>query len=191
MATWLSRLERACALTVAVYVILSIGWPFVVIAVAMHVGANNHFIGPFIMGTPLFGTLFGTQAVAEGPVNLPGGAASVWTGCYLWMAGCLGAAAGLYALTVATFDDCLGRMSELVEEWSAASDRGLHALFVEFRMSELVEEWSAAGGFAEESRALAQKRHDFAQLAQGGSPVAGGAPIGGLAPESGQGGPVN
>ena len=167
LATWQSRLERAVALCVAAYVLLSIGWPVLIFPVAMSGGWNDTRIVPLIMGTPLYGVLFGTFLVSAGPINMPGSGIGIWVGCYLWISIHGGLAVALYALTVATFDRCLGRMPDLMIEWGAA------------------------GSFAEESRGLAQERHDFAQLAQGGPPVAGGARVGGFAAQSGQGRPVN
>jgi ABC-type transport system involved in multi-copper enzyme maturation permease subunit len=110
LATWQCRVERVVALCVAFYVILSIGWPVLVFPPAMRLRANDHVIVPLLMGTPLYGALFGTMVVAAGPIAMPGSPGDVCVGCYLWIAILGGAAAWLYAATCATFDRCLGRM---------------------------------------------------------------------------------
>jgi ABC-type transport system involved in multi-copper enzyme maturation permease subunit len=116
LATWQHRLERAIALCVAAYVILSIGWPFLLLPLTAGMRPSENLIAPLLMATPLFGTLFGTLAVAADSHNLrgmlPGSPAAVWIGCYVWIAIDGAAAAWLYAVTRATFDRCLGRMPE-------------------------------------------------------------------------------
>ncbi len=111
LATWQSRLERAIALCVGFYVLVSIGWPALIIPMAIS-RMTEHLITPLIMGTPFFGTLFGTLVVGAGTPRIPGTAMGVWIGCYLWIAIDGAAAAGLYSVTLAVFDRCLGRMHE-------------------------------------------------------------------------------
>jgi len=112
LATWQSRLGRAVALCVGAYVVFSLGWPALIIPLTFGPGVDNHIIVPLIMGTPLYGTAFGTLVVAGGPHNMPGEQVDVWIGCCLWVMIHGGAAVALYAATVATFDRCLGRMPE-------------------------------------------------------------------------------
>ena len=113
LATWQSRLDRAIALCVAFYVLLSIGWPALLIPMANAGRMTEHVLLPLMMGTPLLGTLFGTLVVAPpDTVPLPGTPAGVWVGCYLWIAIDGALAAFLYSGTLASFDRCLGRMRE-------------------------------------------------------------------------------
>jgi ABC-type transport system involved in multi-copper enzyme maturation permease subunit len=112
VATWQCRTERAVALCVAAYMIVSIGWPVLVIPLMAGVRANDHLIIPLIMGTPLYGILFGTLVVAAGSPSMPGSPVDAWIGCYLWCAINVATAALLYAVTLAIFDRCLGRMPE-------------------------------------------------------------------------------
>ena len=64
------------------------------------------------MGTPLYGTLFGTMAAGNGAHNTPASAAGIWAGCYAWIAIYGAAAVWLYVVTLAIFDRCMGRMPE-------------------------------------------------------------------------------
>jgi ABC-type transport system involved in multi-copper enzyme maturation permease subunit len=113
LATWVSRLGRAVTLCVSAYVLFSIGWVILVVLLALPMRASEHFIVPLIEGSPLYGTLFSTFAVAPGPHLMPGGGADVWVGTVLWTMIHACAAALLFAATVATFDRCLGRVSEM------------------------------------------------------------------------------
>jgi ABC-type transport system involved in multi-copper enzyme maturation permease subunit len=167
LATWQSRLERAVAQCVGALVLLAIGWPALVVSLMASTRGHEYFIPPLIMGTPLFGTLFGTMAVAAGTQNMPGSPANVWMGCFLWTAIFGAAATGLFAIVVGTFDRCLGRMPDLMIEWGGA------------------------GSLAEESRGFTQEGHDLAELAECGAAIAGGSPIGGVAAQHGQVAPVD
>jgi hypothetical protein len=113
MATWQSRLGRAVASCVAVYVAMSIGWPAIVLALTLGAGADDSLILPLIFGTPLYGTAFGTIAVlSDSESRIPGGVYAIWIGTILWITIYSALAAILFAATVATFDRCLGRMRE-------------------------------------------------------------------------------
>ncbi len=167
LATWQSRLERAVGLCVGVLVLLAIGWPVLISCLSPRGPASEHFLLPLIIGSPLLGVLFGTLGVAAEPQQIPGTPASLWMGCCLWTAFLGAAATGLFAIVVATFDRCLGRMPDLMIEWGRA------------------------GGLAEESCGFAEQGHDFAELAECGAAVAGGAPVGGVAAQHGQVAPVD
>ncbi len=111
LATWLSRLERAVAVCVGVYVVFSIGWPAMIGPLAGN-ARDEHIILPLIMGSPLAGTVLSTLVVAEEQFGPPDGGAEIWIGCYLWMAIHGAIATFLYSLAVNTFDEFLGRMPE-------------------------------------------------------------------------------
>ena len=113
LATWVSRLGRAVALCVAAYVVFSIGWVVLVflLTLAGQGPANESLIVLLVMGSPLYGTFFATIAVATEP-PMPGGGAAIGVDTVLWILIHGGAAAALFAATVASFDRCLGRVSE-------------------------------------------------------------------------------
>jgi ABC-type transport system involved in multi-copper enzyme maturation permease subunit len=113
LATWVSRLGRAVALCVAAYVVFSIGWAVLIFLLTMSGRSppDDQIIVPLIMGSPLYGMGFATAATAE-PLHLPFGEAVIGVGTFLWILIHGGAAAALFAMTVASFDRCLGRVSE-------------------------------------------------------------------------------
>ena len=110
LATWLKRLGRAAASCVAGYVALAIGWPALVITLGLGiVRVNDHVVLPLVIGSPLYGTLFGTMGLS-GPHRGPGDAVDIWIGVGLWIAIYGALATFLFETTVATFDRCLGRV---------------------------------------------------------------------------------
>jgi ABC-type transport system involved in multi-copper enzyme maturation permease subunit len=116
LATWVSRLGRAVALCACAYVLFSIGWVVLVFFFAEPSRTSDHFILPLVMGSPFYGVFFSTLAVAPGPHHGPGGEADVWAGAVLWISIHASAAAVVFAATLATFDRCLGRVSETAED---------------------------------------------------------------------------
>ena len=112
LATWVSRLGRAIALCVAIYVFSMIVWPF---AVAIGVGTPAMRHVGMMLGDPPFGMYLGTLAVSgPGPHRRPVGLSSldIALAIVTWMIVLAGLAASLFAATVATFDLCLGRISD-------------------------------------------------------------------------------
>jgi ABC-type transport system involved in multi-copper enzyme maturation permease subunit len=109
LATWVSRLGRAVALCVAAYVMFSIGWLILVILMA---SPGRPILLTLMMGSPLCGTYFATIGVALRPHLGPEGEADVWGGIVLWILIHGGVALGLFAATSASFDRCMGRISE-------------------------------------------------------------------------------
>jgi ABC-type transport system involved in multi-copper enzyme maturation permease subunit len=112
LATWVSRLGRAVALCVAGYVVFSIGWLILIFVLFLGDRPDENFILPAVMGSPLYGTAFATMVVAPDSHIGPAGPQAVWLGTLFWIVVHGVAAAGLFAITVATFDRCLGRASE-------------------------------------------------------------------------------
>ncbi len=109
-ATWISRLGRAVAASVSVYVVFSIGWIWLIALLTM--GPDPMTI-PAIMGSPLFGTFVGTMFVSSVRRAFPSNAEqNVVGGALFWILVHGGAAAILFAATTSTFDRCLGRISE-------------------------------------------------------------------------------
>ena len=113
LATWVSRLGRAVALCVAAYVGFSISWLVVIFVLAMGGGrSNDQTLVPLVMGSPLYGIAFATLAVGPEHHLLPANGTNIWPGTVLWILVHGGTAAALFAITVSSFDHCLGRVSE-------------------------------------------------------------------------------
>jgi hypothetical protein len=115
LATWISRLGRAVALTVSVCVVFSIGWVVLVFLLALPPGMNDDFLVSTVMGSPLYGTIFAMLAIASGGLQLPGGvnAITLAFGTIFWIGIHSGVALLLFMATLASFDRCLGRISEV------------------------------------------------------------------------------
>ena len=112
LATWVSRLGRAIALCVTIYVFSMIVWPF---AVAIGVGTPAMRHVGMMLGDPPFGMYLGTLAVAApGPHRRPVGLSSldIALAIVTWMIVLGGLAASLFAATVATFDQSMGRIPD-------------------------------------------------------------------------------
>jgi ABC-type transport system involved in multi-copper enzyme maturation permease subunit len=109
MATWVSYLGRAVTLCVSAYVVFSIGWVVVVFLIAR----PGQFLVPMVMGSPLYGTIFATMAIAPEELQLPGGVYSVSFGAFIWTVIDSIVALLLFLTVLATFDRCLGRVSEV------------------------------------------------------------------------------
>ena len=113
MATWISRPGRAVALCVSVYVSFSIGWVLLVFLLAIPEKINHHFTILMVMGSPLYGTILATLAVApEGP-DLLGSPFVVGLGAFIWIMIDSLTALLLFLTALATFDGSLGRVSEV------------------------------------------------------------------------------
>ncbi len=107
LATWVSRLGRAVALCVLAYVAFAIGWMAFVVTVS-----RPSPVGFAMMtGSPFYGTYLATTAVQPLGFGFPGDYPSVISPL-LWILIHGGIAALLFAATLATFDRCLGRISE-------------------------------------------------------------------------------
>ena len=109
LATWVSRLGRAVAICVGIVVGFSVGWLILIVSVC-----SRDYLGiPLVMGSPLYGTAAATSAVGA---NLQGhmGPDGRYTlvGAIIWIVLHGGAAALLFGVTIATFDHCMGRISE-------------------------------------------------------------------------------
>ncbi len=112
LATWISRLGRAVASCVGIVVGFSVGWLILVVTMT-----TRDFVGiPLVMGSPLYGTLAGMSGVVaglHGPIGPQ--ARYVFVGAMIWIVLHGGAAAFLFGATIATFDQCMGRIAETSE----------------------------------------------------------------------------
>ncbi|MFI5454328.1 MAG: hypothetical protein ACHRXM_02655 [Isosphaerales bacterium] len=110
LATWVSRLGRAIALCVSTYVVFSFGWIFLIVLVFRRdsVGLS------LVMGSPPYGIGLATSAVAASQRHFLDSAdeLAAGVGAVLWILIHGGVAVVLFAAVVATFDRCLGRISE-------------------------------------------------------------------------------
>jgi ABC-type transport system involved in multi-copper enzyme maturation permease subunit len=135
IATWVSRLGRAVALCISAYVVFSIGW-VALVAVLAAPGPGDHIL-PIIMGSPPYGTGLAVMAVAPGEQHFPGGAGAIGFGAFIWIVIDSTVALVFFVATLATFDRCLGRVSEtpgrpiLDRKNPAGVDRDLHEWFTE------------------------------------------------------------
>jgi ABC-type transport system involved in multi-copper enzyme maturation permease subunit len=109
LATWISRLGRSVAICVSVCVGFSIGWMFLIMSLF-----NRDYLGiPLIMGSPVFGTVAVMSLIAPGPNGVVGPETRAATvGASLWIFIHTSAAAILFAATLATFNYCMGRISD-------------------------------------------------------------------------------
>jgi ABC-type transport system involved in multi-copper enzyme maturation permease subunit len=109
LATWVSRLGRAVALCVSAYVTFSIGW---LIFVGVFFSPTS-VVASMILGSPPYGAVIATLALLPAGHFMPGDEAGrIVLGEIVWIVVGFLTSALLFMLTVATFDRCLGRMSE-------------------------------------------------------------------------------
>jgi ABC-type transport system involved in multi-copper enzyme maturation permease subunit len=112
VATWVSRLGRAIALCISIYVVLAAVWPILVVVIVG--SAPDYDIISFLMGDPPYGAMFGTMPVAKVNMRFAGDLSRenmlVWT--ITWIVVHAGVAGFLYLATLATFDHCLGRIPD-------------------------------------------------------------------------------
>jgi ABC-type transport system involved in multi-copper enzyme maturation permease subunit len=113
VATWVSRLGRAIALCVTVYVLLVIGFPILLV---LCLGDRMDSLGmALILGDPPYGAAFVTMA-ASSRGTLP--AQNTLTPedllrcAVIWFLVYSVVAASLFRATLATFDRCLGRIPD-------------------------------------------------------------------------------
>ena len=105
----MSRLGLAVAICVSIVVGFSVGWVFLIVSFFR----PDHLGIPLIMGSPLYGTAAAAMEVASTVHNSFGREARfVIRGALIWTCIHLGAGVILFGATLASFNHCLGRMSE-------------------------------------------------------------------------------
>ena len=108
LATWISRFGRAVAVSVGAYVIVTVGWFFLIVTLSR----ANHFWGPGLAAaSPFWGTIYLTVGVAE-----RGGGGGEWEhflawGTF-WTVAYAAVAVALFTATLSSFDRCLGRIPD-------------------------------------------------------------------------------
>ena len=140
LATWVSRLGRAVALTVSVCVAFSIGWIVLLFLLAIPNGSNDTFLVPMVMGSPLYGTIFATLAVTPGALHLPGGlnATAVAFGAIMWTVVHSAVALLLFLAALASFDHCLGRVSDVAARLIPFSSKSANG-----KLAPNIDDWLA------------------------------------------------
>jgi ABC-type transport system involved in multi-copper enzyme maturation permease subunit len=113
IATWVRRLGHAVALCVSAYAVFSIGWVMVVFMLGFAARLNHEFHVPMIMWSPPCGIVFATMAVVPGELPISGvGAYAIGFGASFWMMVDALIALAIFLTTLATFDHCLGRVTD-------------------------------------------------------------------------------
>jgi ABC-type transport system involved in multi-copper enzyme maturation permease subunit len=106
LATWMSRPGRAAGLCAATSVMVSVGWVFLM---ALLFKPSSQDAAEALMGpSPIFAAVNLCQSIVY-PYRDPTGAIARTS---YWLLAVAAAAALLFGLTYATFDRCLGRISE-------------------------------------------------------------------------------
>ncbi len=110
LATWVSRLGRAVALCVTVYLAFTIGWMVFV----AQLGPPGPVTIPLIAGSPIYGTMLATFDIMKQRIG-PGSMEHTQLATFVWSLIHLGFAAMLFGATLSTFNRCLGRLSDATE----------------------------------------------------------------------------
>ncbi len=105
-ATWCSRLGRAVGLTVSTYVVMSVGWMFLVMALC----TPNPYGWSLITGSPFYGAILVTVRCCEPRFTPDAGLGYA----VLWIFLDSGIALLLLLTTLATFNRCLGRVEGVI-----------------------------------------------------------------------------
>ncbi len=105
LATWISRQSRAIAISVTLFVLIAVAWPFLVIVI------KGQRMGPVVGGSalsPLAVAVYLLDGLSMRGSNFRGilWEATIWDACLFVTA------IGLLELTVRTFDRRLGRISD-------------------------------------------------------------------------------
>jgi ABC-type transport system involved in multi-copper enzyme maturation permease subunit len=107
LATWVSQLGRAIALTVTAYILVTVGWIFLVVGLMPR--SNGVEAPGMASASPFFGVIFLLIEMSE-PPHVDWYACLGWM--MLWTTVYAATALGLALATHATFDRCLGRRPE-------------------------------------------------------------------------------
>jgi hypothetical protein len=103
MATWCSRLGRAVGLTVAAYVVMTVGWMFLVMALC----TPNPFGWTLISGSPFYGAILVTVCTCE---PRWGGTETRLSCAVFWVLAYGGLGVALLVGTILSFNRFLGRV---------------------------------------------------------------------------------
>jgi ABC-type transport system involved in multi-copper enzyme maturation permease subunit len=117
LATWISRPSRAVGLCVVVYALVSVGWIILVLVLFEH--------GPRDTVEQLGGLspIFAAITLCEETVFRPHNLLSTLASTTVWLVVVAGMGVFLYALTLATFNRCLGRITEGRDDFEFGPER--------------------------------------------------------------------
>jgi ABC-type transport system involved in multi-copper enzyme maturation permease subunit len=108
LATWIPQMGRAAALTVGLYIFMSIGWiPFSLIIFGEDPGDNGFGVAA---GSPLTGVSIYSQMLGDRTPQFEFVSQTLWT--LFWTIAYGGIALALLLATLATFNRCLGRIDD-------------------------------------------------------------------------------
>jgi ABC-type transport system involved in multi-copper enzyme maturation permease subunit len=119
LATWVGRQGRAVGLCVTAYVLVAIGW-LILVVVLFPTGPRD--AEPLATLSPIFAAVNLCETLTRRH-SWYGAWACTYTS--FWLMVVAGAAVILYVLTLATFDQCLGRMSDWDDELRFGPERPL------------------------------------------------------------------
>jgi ABC-type transport system involved in multi-copper enzyme maturation permease subunit len=120
MATWCPRLGRAVGLTVTLYVLVAVGWMFLVMITVRGPAVGE---GP-MMGSPFFWVGEMTFEFYEGRRVNRGIGWGYYAWGIFWIVAYAFAAAALLAATLLTFNRCLGRVESGLAEFGPRAPEG-------------------------------------------------------------------
>jgi ABC-type transport system involved in multi-copper enzyme maturation permease subunit len=103
LATWIRRVNRALTVSVALYVLVAVGWMFAAMAFGHHRSAEGLASASPFYGVGLLTFLLGDQG---------GDRAEIYLWDVFWIVAYLSAAIALLAATLLTFDRCMGRVAQ-------------------------------------------------------------------------------
>jgi hypothetical protein len=112
LATWVKRPGRAVAIGVTLFVMKTIGWPILVMALFAGSATDRTVAEGIACLSPVFATI----SLVQTGLRRPEDAATIIGWIVFWLLALGLAALGLLMAVVRTFDDCMGRMPEIVSE---------------------------------------------------------------------------
>lgn len=119
LGTWSRRQGRAIALSVTFALIVGAGWPIVI--EMMYAPWRSTWTGGLMCASPVMAIGSLIEFLGSGHM-IPSRANGLLCATGFWMVECLAAALGLVWLTMRTFDDCLGRISDRPRRTPVLSD---------------------------------------------------------------------
>jgi len=140
MATWFSRLGRAVAATVSLYVLVTVGWMFLMLALL----GGGPSEGPGMASPFLWVGEMSFELAQSNSIDLRN---IDWA--IFWLIVCALGAAGLLTITLASFDRCLGRIEDVFTRLARPSRRARIVATVYFSLGMILSRrrlvWLHAG----------------------------------------------
>jgi ABC-type transport system involved in multi-copper enzyme maturation permease subunit len=111
LATWVKRPGRAVALAVTLFIMMTIGWPILVMVLADGSRTDRRTAEGIACLSPVFATVSIAETVM---LRVPADVIVIIGWILFWLLAAALGALGLLAAVMCTFDRCLGRMPEIV-----------------------------------------------------------------------------